>query len=461
MAHKIMINCGHGKLQAGGWDAGCVYGSYTEAGLMLPITKAAVKYLRASGVTVLSDADQNNNKNMVADVSWANKEKVELYVSVHCDYKGAPSGVMPLYVSDRGKKLATALNSAIKSGMGMKSRGVIKRTDLYELNATSMCACIIETGSIKADLSILKGKPDQYGKAIAQGICAYLGVAFKTAQNAPESTKTTQSTKETTTEEWFRVRASWSDAKSQKGAFHDLQNAIQCADVNGLNVYNGKGSNVYSSKKDAVQYRVRKAWTDVASQKGAFVDLSKAKALCNKYVGYSVYDNSGKAVHTSTAKTTAQKLVAKLEEMETEMRKLGFRYSNTGSNLASTWADAKKKKYTNCATYVSWALQEIGVLSAGDLFYCKNRKVNNQRGAAADHLKAKATITTVNAVPKSAGLQIGDICGYTTHTQVFAGWDSSGAPLWYTMGGADIGKDLPRVRSDYSTRKIEIRIRLK
>ena len=109
MAHKIMVNCGHGKLQAGGWDAGCVYGSYTEAGLMLPITKAAVKYLRNCGVTVLSDADNNNDKNMVADVSWANKENVELYISIHCDYKGAPSGVMPLYVSDRGKKLATAL----------------------------------------------------------------------------------------------------------------------------------------------------------------------------------------------------------------------------------------------------------------------------------------------------------------------------------------------------------------
>lgn len=173
---KVAVMCGHGTQTNGKWDCGTAYAGYNEAALMLPITKAAVKYLRASGVTVISDADNNNNKNMIADVAWANKEKVQLYVSIHCDYSKAPSGVMPLYVSANGKKLASALNNAIKNGMPMKSRGVIKRSDLYELNSTSMPACILETGSIKADLKILRDQPDKYGKLIAQGICNYLGV---------------------------------------------------------------------------------------------------------------------------------------------------------------------------------------------------------------------------------------------------------------------------------------------
>ncbi len=235
MAKKIAVQCGHGVSTDGSWDSGCVYGKYTEAALMLKITKAAVKYLRASGITVISDADKNNNKNMIADVQWANKEGVDLYVSIHCDYSKAPKGVMPLYVSSSGKKLATALNKAIKSGMGMTSRGVQKRTDLWELNGTDMTACILETGAIKADLAILRDKYDAYGKCIAKGICSYLGVTFK------ESAETKSS-------ELYRVRKAWSNAASQKGAFSNLDNAKKCADQYNLNVYNSKGKEVYSGK---------------------------------------------------------------------------------------------------------------------------------------------------------------------------------------------------------------------
>ena len=170
MSKKVALMCGHGKQTNGKWDAGCAYAGYTEAGLMLPITKAAVKYLRAAGVTVISDADTNNNRNMIVDVSWANKEKADIYVSIHCDYLKAPSGVYPLYVSSSGKKLATALNTAVSKGMPMRSRGVCRRTDLYELNATDAPACILETGAIKADLKILKNNYDKYGKLIAKGI---------------------------------------------------------------------------------------------------------------------------------------------------------------------------------------------------------------------------------------------------------------------------------------------------
>ena len=236
----IAVQCGHGVSLDGSWDSGCAYKSggkqYTEAALMLPITKAAVKYLRASGVKVITDADHGNNKNMIEDVRWANRVGAALYVSIHCDYSGAPKGVMPLYVSGSGKKLAKALNNAVKKDVGMKSRGVQRRTDLWELNGTDMPACILETGSIKGDLATLKGKPDTYGKAIAKGICSYLGVAFKEGSK-PKPKET------------YRVRKTWKDTKSQKGAFKDLANAKECADKYGYSVFNKKGKAVYNGKK--------------------------------------------------------------------------------------------------------------------------------------------------------------------------------------------------------------------
>ena len=236
MSKTIAVQCGHGVSLDGSWDSGCVYNGHTEAALMLKITKAAVKYLRKSGVTVISDADNGNNKNMIADVRWANNVGCKLYVSIHCDYSGAPNGVMPLYVSGSGKKLGKCLEKSIKKDLKMKSRGVQKRTDLWELNGTDMTACILETGGIKGDLATLKGKPDTYGKAIAKGICAYLGVAFK------EGSK--PNPKET-----YRVRKTWKDAKSQKGAFSSLTNAKKCADKNGYSVFNSKGKVIYHGKK--------------------------------------------------------------------------------------------------------------------------------------------------------------------------------------------------------------------
>lgn len=45
---------------------------------------------------------------------------------------------------------------------------------------------------------------------------------------------------------WYRVRKTWSDAKSQKGAFHDLTNAKRCADSNsGYSVFDDSGNVIY------------------------------------------------------------------------------------------------------------------------------------------------------------------------------------------------------------------------
>ena len=53
------------------------------------------------------------------------------------------------------------------------------------------------------------------------------------------------------------------------------------------------------SRKPATKalYRVRKKWTDAASQKGAFQDLSNAGKCADKNPGYFAFDESGKALY--------------------------------------------------------------------------------------------------------------------------------------------------------------------
>lgn len=58
------------------------------------------------------------------------------------------------------------------------------------------------------------------------------------------------------------------------------------------------------SSSNKTIYRVRKSWKDVKSQKGAFYYLSNAKKCADNNKGYSVFDESGKAVYTSKSSTT-------------------------------------------------------------------------------------------------------------------------------------------------------------
>lgn len=60
-----------------------------------------------------------------------------------------------------------------------------------------------------------------------------------------------------------------------------------------LDILNGKGS-VQSSNEDL--YRIRKTWSDAKSQLGAFKDLENAKSSCK--VGYSVFDSKGNVVYS-------------------------------------------------------------------------------------------------------------------------------------------------------------------
>lgn len=101
----------------------------------------------------------------------------------------------------------------------------------------------------------------------------------------------------------YRVRKSWADAASQLGAFEKLENAKALADKHtGYAVFDPSGKQVYpaasSGNGGGTLYRVRKSWSDAASQKGAFSVLDNAKKCADEHAGYSVYDEGGKVVYT-------------------------------------------------------------------------------------------------------------------------------------------------------------------
>lgn len=106
--------------------------------------------------------------------------------------------------------------------------------------------------------------------------------------------------------EVYRVRKSWEDSKSQIGAFSELNNAKAAANENpGYNVYDGNGKLIYPIIKAYTgMYRVRASKDDLKSQRGAFTSLENAKACCDKYAGYMVFEDNGTPVYPLPFKIT-------------------------------------------------------------------------------------------------------------------------------------------------------------
>ena len=102
-----------------------------------------------------------------------------------------------------------------------------------------------------------------------------LGTAGGVAPSAPAET-----------EAWYRVRKTWADASSQKGAFKSLENARKCADENpGYSVFDETGKVVYTREAAFKPYLVRVSIPDLNIRKGSGTDHGKT----GKYTGIGTF----------------------------------------------------------------------------------------------------------------------------------------------------------------------------
>lgn len=87
---------------------------------------------------------------------------------------------------------------------------------------------------------------------------------------------------------WYRVRRTWKDAKSQKGAYRIFENAKKCADANpGYSVYDEDGKVLYcpeTEDKVTVPYLVRVSIKNLNIRKGPGTDFAR-----NRYIPVGVY----------------------------------------------------------------------------------------------------------------------------------------------------------------------------
>ena len=119
------------------------------------------------------------------------------------------------------------------------------------------------------------------------------------------------------------------------------------------------------------------------------------------------------------------------------------RFTYDRNNIEKTLDKALAgNRHADCAHLISWSLQEYGILDKGEHFYSDSE---GSLSCHADspvytHLKSKCDIIETGGISCSDTrklkeiLQVGDICCYNKHMNVFAGINEKGDILYYDAG---------------------------
>lgn len=95
----------------------------------------------------------------------------------------------------------------------------------------------------------------------------------------------------------------------------------------------GGSSSGSSSTSTGEMYRVRKTWADSKTQKGAFTNLSNAKKCADQNAGYSVFDSKGNKVYTGASGNSSSDTVYTVKSGDT-LSGIAAKYGTTYQVLA-------------------------------------------------------------------------------------------------------------------------------
>ena len=176
---KIGIDMGHTLSGEGTGSQGC---GYKEQNLTRELGKIVIEMLKKEGHTVYDctvDKSSNNAQQLIDRVNKANKQPLDLFVSIHfnaCvnDVKGdgrtTGTEVLLHSMSSKAKPYAERIVKKI-ANVGLKNRGV-KTHNAYVLKHTKAPALLIETCFIddRDDMNVYLKSPKKVAKAIVEGI---------------------------------------------------------------------------------------------------------------------------------------------------------------------------------------------------------------------------------------------------------------------------------------------------
>ena len=176
---RIGIDMGHTLSGEGTGSQGC---GYKEQNLTRELGKIVIEMLKKEGHTIYDctvDKSSNNAQQLIDRVNKANKQPLDLFVSIHFNARvndvkgdGRTTGTEVLLhsMSSKAKPYAERIVKKI-ANVGLKNRGV-KTHNAYVLKHTKAPALLIETCFIddRDDMNVYLKNPRKVAKAIVEGI---------------------------------------------------------------------------------------------------------------------------------------------------------------------------------------------------------------------------------------------------------------------------------------------------
>ena len=191
---KVFIGVGHG-----GTDSGAIgKGGLKEKDLNFSIARACGATLERHGVKVQLSRTTDENDPVAQVVKECDAFAPDLAVDIH-NNAGGGDGAETYYsrVGGTGKALAENILAEIVK-LGQKNRGAKMRlnaagSDYYAfIRNTKAHAVIVECAFVdSADIQLIDTEPERVkvGEAIARGILATLGIAYKAEKTPAEPSK--------------------------------------------------------------------------------------------------------------------------------------------------------------------------------------------------------------------------------------------------------------------------------
>jgi hypothetical protein len=244
---KIGWNDGHTLSGAGTGAAKIIKETDRNRRIGALARKYLLEYENVEIVNCTIDKSEND---LYEAVTKANNAGVDLFVSNHVN-AGGGVGFETYYsrysTVDNINKAKIIHKYLVSTKSCLKDRRCTDDYsflgyDLYVLKNTKMDAILCEIGFVDNQTDVNAVNNDEVARAYAAGIAAAYGLKKKTTTITNNSS------------ELYRVRKIWTNAASQKGAFTDLVNAKKCADSNnGYSVFNSSGTKVYPTSAQVIK----------------------------------------------------------------------------------------------------------------------------------------------------------------------------------------------------------------
>lgn len=163
----IILDAGHG-----GKDRGAKWGGISEAYLNLTLTKRVESLLKANRIPVRLTRTSDVYLSLAQRAAVANRYRDAIFLSIHFNAHTNTSftGVETFYISEKGKRIATNIQSGVIRQTKARNRGIKFGKEFAVLNKTNGPAVLVECGFMSNPYERRRCSEAWYQALLARGI---------------------------------------------------------------------------------------------------------------------------------------------------------------------------------------------------------------------------------------------------------------------------------------------------